>query len=157
MLSTNSDDKNMKEQQPTVITIRKKLTRDNRSLSSMSVPGEIVTIVSPDGERIPRKKGKKVSETAITGNKITQYPDNQSKKAKVGSSIDGTKIHIELTPPPNTNKQDYAGGTNDKTRDSQTCETGDSRSYTDICAINLYEEHKNEEYENYIDPPYKKR
>ena len=59
MSSASSDDKNMKEQQPTVITIRKKLTRDNRSLSSMSVPGEIITTVSPDGERIPKKKEKK--------------------------------------------------------------------------------------------------
>ena len=71
----------------------------------------------------------------------------------MGSSIDGTKIHVELTPPPNTNKQDYAGGTNDKTRDSLTSETGDSPSDTDSCARNLDEEHKNEEYDNYIDPP----
>ena len=48
------------------------------------------------------------------------------------SSIDGTKIHEELTPPPNTNKQDYTCGTNNKTR-----ETGNSRSDTDSCARNL--------------------
>ena len=49
--------------------------------------------VSLDGDRIPRKKGKKkLSETLITGNKITQYPDNLSKKARVVSSIEGTKI-----------------------------------------------------------------
>ena len=48
----------------------------------------------------------------------------------MGSSIDGKKNHIELTPPPNTNKQDYTGGTNDKTRDSLTRETGDSPSDT---------------------------
>ena len=36
------------------------------------------------------------------------------------SSIDETKINVELTPPLNTNKQDYAGGKSDKTRDSQT-------------------------------------
>ena len=47
----------------------------------------------------------KPSEISITGNKITQEPDNQSKKAKVGSSIDEKKIHVELTPPPNTNKR----------------------------------------------------
>ena len=71
----------MKEQQPTVITIRKKITRDNRSLSSMYVPGEIITTASPDWERIPRKKRKnKLSEISITGNKITQEQDNQSKK-----------------------------------------------------------------------------
>ena len=61
---------------------------------------------------------KKKSEISITENKITQDLDNQSKKAKVGSSIDETKIHVEVTPPPNTNKQDYAGGTNDKTHNS---------------------------------------
>ena len=71
--------------------------------------------VSPDGERIPgKKKKKKLSEISITGNKITQEPDNQSKKVKVGSSIDETKINVKLTPPPNANKQDYTGGTNDK-------------------------------------------
>ena len=60
----------------------------------------------------------------------------------MGSSIDETKIHVELTPPPNKNKQDYSGGTNDKTRDSQTRESGDSQSENDGCARNLYEEHK---------------
>ena len=59
---------------------------------------------------------------SITGNKITQDPDNQSKKTKVGSSIDEKKIHVELTPPPNKNEQDYTGSTNDKTRDSLTNE-----------------------------------
>ena len=55
----------------------------------------------------------------------------------MGSSIDGTKIHVELTSPPNTNKQDYTGGTNDNTRDFHTRETGNSRSDTDSCARNL--------------------
>ena len=71
----------------------------------------------------------------------------------MGSSIDGTKILVELIPPPNTNKQDYAGGTNDKKRDSLTYETGNSPSYTDSFARNLDEEHKNEENYNYTDPP----
>ena len=53
------------------------------------------------------------------------------------SIIDETKIHVELTPPPNTNKQYYAGGINDKTRDSQTRESGDSQSETDGCARNI--------------------
>ena len=75
----------------------------------------------------------------------------------MGSSIDGTKIYVELTPPPNKNNQDYAGGTNDKTCDSQTRETVDSRSETDSCAINLDKEHKNEEDDDYIDPPSKKK
>ena len=89
-------------------------------------------------------------------NKITQEPDNQTKKSKVGSNIDETKINVELTPPPNTNKQDYAGGTKYKRRDSQTRKSEDSWSDTDGCAINLDEEHKNEEYDDYIDPPSKK-
>ena len=44
---------------------------------------------------------------------------------------------MELTPPPNTNKQDYSGGTNDKTRDSQTRESEDYRSDTYGCARNM--------------------
>ena len=51
-----------------------------------------------------------------------------SKEAKVGSSIEGTKNPSVLTPhtsvlnpPPYKNKQDYKGGTNDKTRDSHSC------------------------------------
>ena len=124
----------------------------------MSVPGESITTVSPDGECIPRKKGKKkLSEISITGNKITQDPDNQYKKENVSSGINETKIRVELTPPPNINKQDYAGGTNDKTRDSQTRETGDSRSETDSCAKNVDKEHKNEEDKDYIDLPSKKK
>ena len=74
----------------------------------------------------------------------------------MGSSIYETKINVELIPPPNTNKQDYAGCTNDKIRDSQTRESGDSRSETDGCAKNIYEEHKNEDVEDYIDPLSKK-
>ena len=93
----------------------------------MYVHGRSTTTISRDGERIPRKNlKKKLSEISITGNKITQEPDNQSKKTKVGSSIYETKINVELTPPPNTNKLDYANGTNDKTRDYQTHEYEDS-------------------------------
>ena len=43
----------------------------------------------------------------------------------MGCSIDETKINVELTPLPNKDKQDYAGGTNDETSDSQSHETGD--------------------------------
>ena len=98
----------MKEQQPKVITIQtKKLTPDNKSLSSVSVLGESITTVSQYGYHIPRKKkNNKLSEISITGNKITQNPDNMSKKPKVGSRIDGTKIPVKLTPPPYKNKQD---------------------------------------------------
>ena len=55
----------------------------------------------------------------------------------MNSSIDETKINVELTPPPNTNKQDCAGRTNDKTRDSQTHESEDYRSDTSGCARNI--------------------
>ena len=92
----------------------------------------------------------------ITGNKITQESDNQSKKSKVDIGIDETKINLKLTPPPYKNKQDYDGGTNEKTCDSQTLESEDSWSDTDGCAINIDDEHKNEEDDDYIDPPSKK-
>ena len=65
-----------------------------------------------------------------------------SKDAKMGSSIDGTKIPSILTPSPYTNKQEYKGGTNDKTRDLYTCKTSDSPSNHDSCARKLDEEHK---------------
>ena len=48
-------------------------------------------------------------------------------------------------------------GTNDKTHDSHTRETSDSRSDNDSCSINLDEEHRNEEDEEYIDPLYIKK
>ena len=61
----------------------------------MSIHGESITTVSPDGERIPmNNKKKKLLENSIIWNKITQYTDHQSKKSKVGSSIYGTKIHV---------------------------------------------------------------
>ena len=63
----------------------------------------------------------------------------------MGSSIVGKTIPVELTPPTYTNKQDYKGGTNNKTRDSLTLETSYSPSDTDSCAKNLDEKHKNEE------------
>ena len=57
-----------------------KFARDNQILSCVSVLGEDVTSVSPDGDCILRKKKKKKpSEISITGNKITQDPDNISK------------------------------------------------------------------------------
>ena len=60
MSSACSDDKNMKEQQPTLITNKtNKLTHDNQSLTSVSVRVTNITTVSPDGDRIPRKKKKK--------------------------------------------------------------------------------------------------
>ena len=53
--SASSDDKNIKEQQTTVIRIRKKITSDNWSHSSMSVHGGSVTTISPDRDSIYRK------------------------------------------------------------------------------------------------------
>ena len=75
------DDKNMEEQEPKNMTIKtNKSEHDDRSYSGMSA--------SQDGSRIPRKnKKKKLSETSITGNKITQDQDSISKEAKVVSSI----------------------------------------------------------------------
>ena len=58
-----------------------------------------------------------------------------------------------LTPPPYKNKQDYEGGTNDKTRESHTRETGVSRSDDSILEKNLYSENNNKEYDEYIDHP----
>ena len=68
------------------------------------------------------------------------------------SSIDEAKINVELTSPPYINIQDYVGGTNDKTRDSQTRESEDYWSDNDGCARNIDEEHKNEEDDDYIYP-----
>ena len=58
-----------------------------------------------------------------------------------------------LNPPPYKNKQDYKGGTNNKTRDSHTRETGVSRSDDASLAINLDAENKNTEDDEYIDHP----
>ena len=50
--------------------------------------------VSLDIGHIPRKKQKKkVSETSITGNKVTQDPDDTNKESKVDSNIEGKNIH----------------------------------------------------------------
>ena len=76
-----------------------------------------------------------------------------SKEAKVGSSIEGKIIPSILTPPPYANKKDYKGGTNYKTLDYLTRETSDSPSDNDSCTRDLDDEHKNEEDEDYIDPP----
>ena len=58
-----------------------------------------------------------------------------------------------LTPPLYKNKQDYKGGTNDKTHDYHTHETGVSRSDDDSLAINLDAENENKEYDEYNDHP----
>ena len=118
--------------------------------------------VSLDIGHIPRKKQKKkVSETSITGNKVTQYQYDTNKEAKVGSSIEDKKqtsvcvtSHPSvLTPSQYKNKQYYKGGTNDKTHDSYTRETGVSRSYDSSLAINLDAENKDTEDDEYIYHP----
>ena len=59
----------------------------------MSVHGARITTAFPYKDRIPHKmKNNKLSEILITGNEITQEPDNPSKKAKVDRSIDRKKI-----------------------------------------------------------------
>ena len=82
---------------------------------------------------------KKIPKTSITENKITQDQDNIGKEAKLGGSIEGTKIPSILNPPPYKNKKDYKGGTHDRTRDSHTRETSESQSDNDTCARNLDE------------------
>ena len=58
------------------------------------------------------------------------------------------KKNSKKTPPPFTNKEDYIGGTTQKTSESD-----DSPSDTYGCARNLVDEHKNEEGEEYIETP----
>ena len=73
----------------------------------MYVHGESITNILLDRDRIPRKnKQNKLLEILITGNEITQEPDNQSLKTKVNISIDKTKPYIKLTVPLYTNNQD---------------------------------------------------
>ena len=59
-----------------------------------------------------------------------------------------TKKTLKKAPPKFKHKVDYKGDTNEK-----TCESDDSPSDTDVCARNLGEEHKNQEYEEYIETP----
>ena len=56
-----------------------------------------------------------------------------------------------VTPPPYKNNQEYKGGTNDKTHDSQTHESGVSRSDDASLTRNLDAENKNAEDDEYID------
>ena len=136
----------MAVQEPKDMTIKtNKSAHDDKSCSSISA--------SQDIGHIPRKKQKKkVSETSITRNKITQDEDKMSKEARVGSSIEGTKNPSVLTPHPSVlipspykNKQDYKGGTNEKTHDSHTRETSVSQSDDNSLARNLDAENKNTE------------
>ena len=88
---SSSDDKKWQDYIQNTRTIKAiKSAHDDKSCSSMSS--------SQDIGRINRKKKKKVPETSITGNKLSQYQDNTNKEAKVGSSIKGTKNPSVLTP-----------------------------------------------------------
>ena len=58
-----------------------------------------------------------------------------------------------LNPPTYKNKQDYKGGTNDKTHDSHTHESSVSRSDYASLARHLDAENKNAEDDEYIDHP----
>ena len=79
----------------------------------------------------------------------------------VGSSIEWTKRtsvcvtpHLSgLTPPPYNNKQDYKGGTQDKTIDSHTPDYDVSIHDDASLKRNLDEEIKNSEDDEYIDDP----
>ena len=94
-------------------------------------------------------------------NKVTQDPDDTNKEAHIGSSIEGTKQtsvcltpHPSgLTPPPYKNKQDYKGGTNDKTYDSHTHKSGVSISDDASLSRNLDAYNNNAEDDEYIDHP----
>ena len=130
---------------PKDMTIKtNKSAHDDKSYSSMSASLDI-------GHITRKKQKKKLSETSITGNKITQDQENMSKEAKVGGSIGGTKYLSVLTPPPYKNKQYQKGGTNDKTHDSHTHETGVSISNDDSLARNLDAENNNTEDDEYND------
>ena len=74
-------------------------------------------------------------------------------KGKKQTSVCVTPHSSRLTPPPYKNEQDYKGGTNDKTHNSHTRESGVSRSDDASLARNLYEENKYTEYDEYIDHP----
>ena len=94
-------------------------------------------------------------------NKVTQDPYDTNKEAKVGSTIEGTKQtslcvtphQSVLTPPPYKNNRDYKGGTNYKTHDSHTHDSGISRSDDASVARNLDAENENAEADEYIDHP----
>ena len=58
-----------------------------------------------------------------------------------------------LTTPPYNNKQDYKGGTQDKTIDSHTPDSDVSRNDDSSLKINLDEDNNNSEKDEYIDNP----
>ena len=59
----------------------------------MSGHGEILSSVTTDKQRIPRKKkGNKTPDTFIKGKESIQKPDNPSKRAKESSIPDVEKM-----------------------------------------------------------------
>ena len=71
--------KSIKIENPNEIDISKY----NSNLSGISGHEESLSIVTPDQHRIHcRNKRKKTSDTVITGKKISQEPDNPSKRSK---------------------------------------------------------------------------
>ena len=64
-----------------------------------------------------------------------------------------TQHQSGLTPPPYKNNRDYKGGTNDKTHDSHTHDSGVSRIDDASVARKIYAKSNNAEYDEYIDHP----
>ena len=99
------------------------------------------------------RKKNKVPEPLVTANKVTQDTDDMNEDDKVVSSIEGTKVtsvcvtphQSGLTPPPYNNKQDYKGGTHEKTIDTHTPDSDVSRHDDASVKRNLDEENKNAE------------
>ena len=96
--SYSLDDKNTKEQKPKEILIRnKKLISDKQSFQVCLYMEEVQQLYrQTEIVSLGRISKKKLSEISITGNTITQEPDNQGKKAKVESSIDEIEINIKI-------------------------------------------------------------
>ena len=98
---------------------------DDHSFSKLS-------ILSQDDFKIAeRKKTKIIPESLVTAPEVTQDQYDMEKDDKVSSIIEGSKqilvcvtTHLAIkTPHPFNNKQDYKGGTHDKTLDPSTKDT----------------------------------
>ena len=144
----------MREQNPKDRKIKiPETTRDDKSFSSITA--------SHEEGRIPKKQKNKVPEPLLAANKVIQHPDDMNEDDRVGSSIEGTKKtsvcvnphRSGLNPPPYNNKQYYRGGTQDKTIDSHKPDSDVSIHDYASLKINLDEEIKNAEDDEYIDNP----
>ena len=129
-------------------------TRDDRSFQRMSASHE-------EGHITRKKPRKKLLEHLVTANQLTQDLDDMKEYDNVGSSIEGfkktsvcvTPHQSGLTSPPYNNKQDYKGVTQDKTIHSHTPYSDVSRHDDASLKINLNQENKNAEDDEYIDDP----